>query len=354
MASTLLFLIIVVLAGSCASQVSCRELQVHHEVEAIRSLSKRHEQWMVTNGKVYKDALEKERRFNIFKDNVEFIESFNADEKRAFKIRMNEFGDLTNEEFRATRNGYRRIKPTGLWLHNKESTSASSLFKYENVTEVPSSFDWRKKGAVTPIKNQQQCGSCWAFSAVAATEGITKIARGKLVSLSEQQLVDCDTKSYDKGCQGGYMENAFNFIVKNRGITSEAIYPYKAKDGACNFRKSVFHVAKIKGYQTVPQNNEAALLKAVAHQPVSVAIDAGGSAFQFYSSGVYKGSCGTSLNHGVTAVGYGTDDDGTKYWIVKNSWGTNWGEEGYVRIERDVDDKEGRCGIAMDASYPIA
>lgn len=197
-------------------------------------------------------------------------------------------------------------------------------------------------------------GSCWAFSAVAATEGITKISKGKLISLSEQQILDCDTNPTDQGCQGGLMENAFDFIVKNGGLTYEDDYPYKAADGTCNSRKSLSNVAKIKGYQKVPENSEAALLKAVSQQPVSVAIDAGGSSFQFYSSGVYTGSCGTSLNHGVAAVGYGAEEDGTKYWLVKNSWGTKWGEEGYIKIERDVDDKEGRCGIAMDASYPIA
>ena len=155
MASALLFFTIVIAA--CGSQISCRELQVHHHEDAINTLSKRHEEWMVRHGKVYKDAQEKERRFNIFKDNVEYIESFNADGKKPFKISINEFGDLTNKEFRATYNGYKRIKPSGLWLHDNAS-STSSLFKYETVSGVPSSLDWRSKGAVTPIKDQQQCG----------------------------------------------------------------------------------------------------------------------------------------------------------------------------------------------------
>lgn len=185
-------------------------------------------------------------------------------------------------------------------------------------------------------------------------EGITKLKTGKLISLSEQEVVDCDTKGEDQGCNGGLMDDAFKFIIKNGGLTTEANYPYTAADGTCNTHKSGSHAATITGYEDVPANSEAALLKAVAKQPVSVAIDAGGFAFQFYSSGVFTGDCGTDLDHGVAAVGYGTTSDGTKYWLVKNSWGSSWGEKGYIRMERDVDAKEGLCGIAMQASYPTA
>ncbi|KAI3948636.1 hypothetical protein MKW98_027702 [Papaver atlanticum] len=124
--------------------------------------------------------------------------------------------------------------------------------------------------------------------------------------------------------------------------------------GSCNTKKADTHAASINGYEDVPANNEASLLKAVSKQPVSVAIDASGQDFQFYSSGVFTGTCGTKLDHGVTAVGYGTDSDGTKYWLVKNSWGTSWGEDGYIRMQRDVDANEGLCGITMEASYPTA
>jgi C1A family cysteine protease len=197
-------------------------------------------------------------------------------------------------------------------------------------------------------------GSCWAFSTVAATEGINQLTTGKLVSLSEQELVDCDTQGEDQGCEGGLMEDGFEFIIKNHGITTEANYPYQAADGTCNSKKEASRIAKITGYESVPANSEAALLKAVASQPISVSIDAGGSDFQFYSSGVFTGQCGTELDHGVTAVGYGETSDGTKYWLVKNSWGTSWGEEGYIRMQRDTEAEEGLCGIAMDSSYPTA
>ncbi|KAL2328032.1 hypothetical protein Fmac_021459 [Flemingia macrophylla] len=311
------------------------------------SMSQRHEQWMKQYGRVYKDAAEKQKRFLIFKDNVELIDSFNAAGIKPYKLSINQFADQTNQEFVAFRNGLK--KSHGLRI------TKQTPFKYENVTDVPTAVDWRQKGAVTPIKDQGVCGSCWAFSTVASTEGIYQITTGNLVSLSEEELVDCDT--VDDGCNGGLMEDGFEFIIKNGGITTEANYPYTSYNGSsgtCNKKEEASHVAQIKGYEEVPANSEEALQKAVANQPVSVSIDAGGDAFQFYSSGVFTGECGTQLDHGVTAVGYGSTGNGTKYWIVKNSWGTDWGEEGYIRMERGIDAKEGLCGIAMDASFPTA
>ncbi|CAN4109127.1 unnamed protein product [Withania somnifera] len=298
---------------------------------------------MIQYRRVYRTNAEKESRFKIFKENVERIEAFNDAANQPYKLGINAFADLTNKEFRAARNGLK------IPVCEPRITS----FKYENVTAVPTTMDWRTKGAVTPIKDQGQCGSCWAFSAIAATEGITKLSTGKLISLSEQELVDCDRTSEDQGCEGGYMEDAFEFIVKDKGIASEKNYPYKAADGSCNKKEESPPAAYIKGYEKVPKNNEKALLKAVANQPVSVSIDASDFSFQFYSSGVFQGPCGTELDHGVTAVGYGKAD-GTKYWLIKNSWGTSWGENGYIRMERDIDAKGGLCGIAMDASYPNA
>lgn len=183
-------------------------------------------------------------------------------------------------------------------------------------------------------------------------EGLTKIKNGKLYTLSVQEIVDCN-KAGNHACGGGFTYVAFEFIKEN-GLTSEAIYPSKADSGTCNTKKKAEPVTKISGYENVPPNNEQLLKDAVANLPVAVTIDGGGPEFQFYSAGIFTGKCGTSLNLGVTVVGYGTSDDGIKFWIVKNSWGTGWGEEGYIRMQRYIGAKEGLCGIAMEASYPTA
>lgn len=183
-------------------------------------------------------------------------------------------------------------------------------------------------------------------------EGINKIKTGQLISLSEQQLVDCNFDSWCQGCNGGYMDKAFEFIKKTGGLTTEEEYPYRGSSGTCDKGKGKNHVVTISGYERVPANNEKSLQSAVANQPVSVAIDASGYEFQLYSHGIFTGQCGKQLNHGVTAVGYG-EKDGMKYWLVKNSWGSGWGEQGYIRLNRNAADNKGICGIAMDASYPL-
>ncbi|KAI3440008.1 uncharacterized protein J3R85_004159 [Psidium guajava] len=339
--SPLILLLVSFILGLWASRAECRSL---HPESALLS---RHERWMAQHGRTYKDAKEKERRFAIFKSNVEYIESFNSVSGKDYKLKINEFADLTNEEFRAFRNGFRR--PKAKMVSTKDDTS----FRYENFTDVPYFIDWREKGAVTPVKNQGHCSSCWAFSAVAAVEGLIKITTGKLVSLSEQELVDCDVEGDNHGCAYGLMDNAFDFIQQNNGLVTEAEYPYNGSKGACRAVASLDHTVKIGGYEDVPMNDEDALLKAVANQPVSAAVDSDGD-FRFYSSGVFTGQCRTDLDHAVTIIGYGTSANGMKYWLVKNSWGTGWGEEGYARIHREFDAKEGLCGIAVLASYPIA
>ncbi|KAJ9170866.1 hypothetical protein P3X46_018930 [Hevea brasiliensis] len=319
-----------------ANQATPREL---HESS---SMAERYKRWLAKYGKSYRSAGERQRRFQIFKDNVEFIDSFNAKGHKTYKLGINKFADQTIAEFQATHKGYKRLGSKRL-----EKTS----FKYENVTVVPPSMDWRKKGAVTPVKDQGNCLSCWAFSAVAAIEGIIKITTGKLISLSEQELLDCDTKGINQGCKGGLMEDAFKFIISKKGISSRANYTYKANQGTC---KKAPHEAKIKRYEVVPANNETKLLMAVANQPVSVCVDSRSQDFTYYENGIFMGDCGTEVDHGVTIVGYGTTSEGIKYWLVKNSWGDDWGENGYMRIKRDVAAKEGLCAIATDSSYPIA
>ncbi|XP_059304051.1 vignain [Lycium ferocissimum] len=316
------------------------------ELETEEKFWELYERWR-SHHTVSRSLDEKHKRFNVFKANVHYVHKFNKKDK-PYKLKLNKFADMTNHEFRHHYAGS-KIK------HHRTlfgASRANGTFMYANEDNVPPSVDWRKKGAVTPVKDQGHCGSCWAFSTVVAVEGINQIKTKELVSLSEQELVDCDT-TQNQGCNGGLMDMAFEFIKKKGGINTEKNYPYMAEDGKCDIQKRNSPVVSIDGHEDVPQNDEGALLKAVANQPVSVAIQASGSDFQFYSEGVFTGECGTELDHGVAIVGYGTTLDGTKYWIVKNSWGPEWGEKGYIRMQREVDAKEGLCGIAMQPSYPI-
>ncbi|KAM5588030.1 senescence-specific cysteine protease SAG39 [Rosa sericea] len=250
-------------------------------------------------------------------------------------------------------NGQEEGKRSAIFGTNLEMPTSSTSFRYQNMSDddVPNSIDWRKQGAVTPVKYQAGCGCCWAFSAVAAVEGITKIRTGQLIPLSGQQLVDCNRDMYNIGCEGGNMVDAFRYIKKNGGITSEDNYQYTARDGACDSNKEKQHAATITGFEQVPRG-EMHLLKAVSMQPVSVHIDAHGRDFKHYSSGVFSGDGGTKLNHAVVVVGYGKTEDGIDYWLLKNSWSEQWGENGYMRILRNASPPEGQCGIAMRASYP--
>nr|XP_043614898.1 low-temperature-induced cysteine proteinase-like [Erigeron canadensis] len=301
-----------------------------------------YESWLVHHGKTYNAIGEKDRRFQIFKDNLRFIDQHNSVD-RTYKVGLNKFADLTNEEYRNTH--------TGLKTKNNKLKNGKKSDRYvlQSGESLPESVDWREKGAVTAVKDQGSCGSCWAFSTTGSVEGINQIVTSDLISISEQELVDCDT-SYNQGCNGGLMDYAFEFIIKNGGIDTEEDYPYTGKDGKCDAIRKNAKVVTIDGYEDVPVNDESALKKAAANQPIAVAIEAGGREFQFYTSGIFTGSCGTDLDHGVLVVGYGTES-GKDYWIVKNSWGAEWGEGGYLKMERNIKAKTGKCGIAMEASY---
>ncbi|OVA15890.1 Granulin [Macleaya cordata] len=341
-AFTILFFV-----SSCALDMSIISFdeQSTSSSRTDKDLNDLYESWLVKHGKNYNALGEKERRFEIFKDNLKFIEEHNA-EDRSYKVGLNKFADLTNEEYRQKFLGAKTD------AKRRFSKPKSDRYAFRLGDSLPESVDWREKGAVVAVKDQGSCGSCWAFSTIASVEGVNKIVTDDLISLSEQELVDCDT-SYNEGCNGGLMDYAFEFIINNGGIDSEEDYPYKARDGQCDVYRKNAKVVTIDGYEDVPVNDEKALQKAVANQPIAVAIEAGGRAFQLYESGIFTGKCGTQLDHGVTAVGYGTEN-GKDYWIVKNSWGASWGEAGYIRMERNLaNTKTGKCGIAMEASYPL-
>ena len=230
-----------------------------------------------------------------------------------------------------------------------------SDWEYADV-RAPPQKDWVREGAVTHVKNQGQCGSCWAFSTTGSVEGVHFIKTGELVSVSEEELVSCSTKG-NAGCNGGLMDNALDWIVRNGGIDSEADWPYNAEAGHCGwFARRFRRPVKIDGFVDVPPEDEAALEKAVAMQPVSVAIEADHRSFQLYAGGVYAADdCGTQLDHGVLVVGYGFDADspGHKhFWKVKNSWGDAWGEDGFIRIAKGGKGPAGQCGVASEPVYP--
>jgi len=297
--------------------------------------------WMRQHNKVYQVS-DFALRFKLWSENRDYIEKFNAEE-HTFKLAMNEFGDLSNEEFKKLLG----TKPKLMKL--------SSHQVHTDTSDLPDSLDWRTKGVVTPIKDQGQCGSCWSFSTTGSVEGAWALAKGSanLVSLSEQNLIDCSTPQGNQGCDGGLMDDAFQYIITNNGIDTEKSYPYTAADGKCQFNSSNIG-AKISAYKDVPSGDEGALQQAVALGPVSVAMDASQISFQFYSSGVYWSyfCSSTELDHGVLAVGWGVDttSDVPDYWIVKNSWGTSWGQSGYFWLARNDGNM---CGVATASSYPI-
>lgn len=293
-------------------------------------------EFVTEHGRVYEDMGDMIGSFSTFWDNMDVIDAHDSEEA-GWTMGVTRFADMTSGEFEE------------MYKSGGYEFKLGGCTDYKPVTSVlPETVDWRMEGAVTGVKDQGQCGSCWSFSATGAMEGAWAAAGNPLVSLSEQQLVDCSGRYGNNGCNGGLMEGAFSYAIDNGMCTEEEI-PYTATDGG-SCKKCDSPSAKFSGCVSVTPGNQLHLAEAVSRGPVAIAIEADTLTFQHYTGGVLSSDrCGEQLDHGVLVVGYGTD-----YWIVKNSWGTGWGEDGYIRIKRTTSENDnGVCGIAMQPSYPI-
>jgi len=305
--------------------------------------------WVGEHGKVYKHD-EFFTRYHNFKMNVDIVEKHNAMQK-AYKLGTNNMADLSKAEFAKKYLGY---KP--------QPNRVRNVRKSLSARQAPAALDWQVLGKVTPVKDQGQCGSCYSFSATGSMEGAWGIAKNltgaSLVSISEEQVVDCSAAQGNQGCNGGLMDQVFQYVITNNGICTEAAYPYTAGGGqAGTCQTTCTPAVTLTSFTDVTPNNEDAMLQAIQNGPLSVAIEADQSVFQLYTSGVITATagCGNQLDHGVLAVGYGVDQaSGLKFWRIKNSWNSSWGNQGYVQVERaNAAYPSGTCGIAMDPSYPV-
>lgn len=293
-----------------------------------------------------------------WKNNDRIIADTNA-KNLSYTLGHNAFSGMSSVEFAEHMH-------FGLNREILETTGLRGFSETLDTDFAETSVDWRTKNAVTPVKNQKACGSCWSFSTTGALEGIYAIKRGTLVSYSEQQLVDCDyirAGGTSLGCNGGDMKSAMEWIGKNNGLCTESAYPYVSGDtktnGPCQKSCSIVSGSDISTTVSVSANSDSAMMTALAQQPVSIAIEADQSSFQLYKSGVFTGACGTNLDHGVLLVGYGTMN-GLDYYILKNSWDVTWGSQGYMYIARGVDASgkpynggKGQCGLLMQGVYPV-
>lgn len=342
--------------------LACLAASIYVSLASVTYREVLQEEWNLYKTKYnknYTDSHLDKYRFKLFLDTKHLIAKHNkrhANGETSYTLGLNQFADLTQREFVSTMNGYKSSLKQKDQQNDEHPVVAHELreLDYKVSFEVPRFVDWRQHGYVSPVKDQGHCGSCWAFSSTGALEGQHYKKTGNLISLSEQNLVDCSKKYGNMGCDGGLMENAFRYIRDNHGLDTENSYPYEAHDAKCRFKNRTVG-ADDKGFVAIPSGDEARLTKAIALKgPVSVAIDASQESFRLYESGVYdEPACGNqedNLDHGVLVVGYGTDPIHGDYYLVKNSWSELWGQAGYIKMARNRDNQ---CGIATSASYPL-
>ena len=296
--------------------------------------------WKQKYGRSYGVDSENSYRLRVFAENFKTVSDSN-NQGHSYKLALNNFADMTAEEF----------KKTYLSTQRPDMSSVKTTEFNLSSADAPESVNWVTSGAVTPIQNQGQCGSCWSFSTSGALEGINYQKTGSLVKLSEQQFMDCTKDMGNLSCQGGYINKAYDYAVAS-GVMSETDYPYYAMDrNVCNYDKTKV-VYTPTSYTHVPIDDSDALKAAAVLGPVSVSIAA--EQLQFYDSGIWHyRECLTEVDHGVLLAGYGVEDvSGTKYFLVKNSWGTAWGEAGYFRILREDGAVPALCGLTKDSYYP--
>lgn len=329
----------------CAAFVASVALYAAGEDPVRSAFEKFQAKWQ----KNYGSPEEELRRFGVFQNTYQKVMEENA-KGHPYELEVNKFADLTDEEF-STYLG-KKSKPHRRWGTAKHL----GTHRYSGQA-LPDSWDWVPKGAVTPVKDQGLCGSCWAFSTTGALEGALFVSSKRLVSLSEQQLVDCTKGKGEDACDGGDQDPAFKY-AESTDMCTEKSYPYKSSKGkagkTCDMSSCSVGIPKggVTGYKDVQPDDVNALMEAVVQQPVAISVDANSTGFKNYMSGVIKAQCGTDLDHAVLLVGYGTMN-GTPYWKVKNSWNTDWGMDGYVLIERGVSQSGGMCGVRSEASYPV-
>uniref|UniRef100_A0A7S2YNG2 Peptidase C1A papain C-terminal domain-containing protein n=1 Tax=Entomoneis paludosa TaxID=265537 RepID=A0A7S2YNG2_9STRA len=348
-------LLMAVLAMANAEHSHTTVTNIEEELHGLELMAK-FKSWMDQHTKSYDTHASFQQRLTTWMDNNAKIEEHNAQKDNTAVLGHNEFSDMTQDEFHRHFKLGQYSDASKVDVGRRRTQETVDKFQEMVPLTLPDYINWIQLGGVTKVKNQGSCGSCWAFSTTGSLEGAKFIKTGELVALSEQNLLDCDHE--DLGCNGGLMDNAFKFDEKAGGLCSEADYPYMARQGkTCMTNCTDVPGSLVKTFIDVPPGDEKALVSAVAMQPISVAIEASQFAFQFYKTGVITdNSCGRNgnIDHGVLAVGYGSDlETGSPYFLVKNSWGGSWGEDGYVKLGRGGTSEFGICAILKMASFPV-